>query len=90
MTPTEFAAWTGGITAGLMGLTKVVASLMEQLGLRPVDRRQEREDVIRRLKADALECEKLMDDKERQLREANNRVAYLEGILTRAGWKDKP
>jgi hypothetical protein len=88
MTPTEFAAWTGGITGGLMGLVRAIAFLMEKLGIRPVDRRTEREEVIQRLKNDAAECEKIMDEKDRALREANNRVAYLEGILMRQGWMD--
>ena len=97
MTPTELAAWLGGISAGLMGLMKVIAFTMEQLGLRPSDRRAERisrlaeaEAEIERLKKEIADHRKRIEDLEDELRQERRNVDFLERMLTRQGYRKGP
>lgn len=86
MTPTEFAAWVGGVTAALYGTAKAAAYFMEVMGLRPADRRADRMNRLEECEREVDRLKERVHDLEADLEKEQSRADYLERILRRGGF----
>ncbi len=95
MTPQDVVIWGGAITGLLMGLARVIAFTLEQLGMRPADRRADRlrrleeaEEKVRALESEVAICEQKIEALEVEVREERVKVDMLESILRRQGYTE--
>jgi hypothetical protein len=94
MTPEQFAAWVGGGGTLMWLLLKGGAFVAETFGLRPIDKRAERdkrlaecEDEIGRLQARIVVLEAEVAILEREVKQECDRADFLERVLRRAGFQ---
>ena len=94
---TDFAAWVGAITAGLVGIAVAIGRVLEALGMRPQDRRESNTRQIKELQEKCDELTKELNDVEgvlratrEDLRDAWRNVDFMERLLNRQGWRKGP
>lgn len=97
MTPEQFMAWVGGGTALITALIKGLQMLLTTLGATPENRRSNQlarlascEQEIEELKAELAVAEGEIERLRDRIKEERDRVATLEGLFMRLGWRKTP